>query len=233
MPYILSVKMSEELTPMWGENKVFESNEIFSIKGGGPPVNYSEHILRSHSLTHIEAPLHTQERGKSIDNYFSGDYFFGKAEVVRLKGDKFKKISSEKGKFLWEVTKDELAEACNHKVPNKLILTIDNYIKNENGFHDPDYVLVLSKEASVWLTSNEKFNFFGTSWKSSDFQETGSDRPIHNNLFKQAVIAECLDLEKVPEGTYFLVAYPLFINGASESPVTPVLFSRNEISDIL
>jgi len=107
------------------------------------------------------------------------------------------------------------------------------YPKNNDGYHDPNYVLTLGQEAADWLISSKDFNFYGTSWKSSDYTPGSTERPIHKTLFKQAVIAECLDLEAVPSGDYFIVAYPLRIKDSSESPVTPVLFTYDELKEIL
>ena len=79
----------------------------------------------------------------------------------------------------------------------------------------------------------ENLNLYGTSWKNSDFKPGSFDRPIHNTLFKSAVMLECLDLENVPAGNYFMTAYPIRIEGASESPVTPVLFTHDEIRSFI
>ncbi len=54
-------------------------------------------------------------------------------------------------------------------------------------------------------------------------------RPIHNTLFQKAVILECLDLAQVPEGRYFMSAFPIPLEGASEAPVCPVLFTANDL----
>jgi arylformamidase len=67
-------------------------------------------------------------------------------------------------------------------------------------------------------------------WKSSDYKPGSAERPIHKTLFKKAVILECLNLSEVPEGMYFLNAFPLRIEGASESPACPVLFTKNELA---
>jgi arylformamidase len=229
MPYILSPLITEESEGMWSEGQAYKKEGIYKIEEGKlPPVNYDKHIINSHSLTHAEAPMHTQENGKTIDSFFNGNFFHGKCRVVRLKGDNYKKVNTNT--FHWEVSLSELQLALDNKQPDKILLTIDNYKKNKDGYHDPNIVLTLTQEAADWLIENKSFSLYGTSWKSSDFKPGGVDRPIHNTLFKQAVILECLDLEKVPEGEYFLVAYPLRIKGASESPVTPVLFTYDEIN---
>ena len=70
---------------------------------------------------------------------------------------------------------------------------------------------------------------FGTSWKSTDFRPGLPDRPIHNEIFKKASIFECLKVHDVPAGSYFFVGVPLPIANASESPVCPALFTKEEL----
>jgi arylformamidase len=228
MPYILSPPITENLEGMWFEGPAYEKETIYSLKEGKvPPVNYDKHILKSHSLTHIEGSKHVDNAGKTVDEYFSGNYFYGDCTVIKLRGNNYQKL--DKGIHHWEVSKEELQTAIGSKKINKLLLTTENYPVNKNGFHDPHFVLTLSIEAASWLIENHNISLYGTSWKSSDFKPGSLDRPIHKKLFEKAVILECLDLKDVPEGNYFLMAYPLRINGSSESPVTPVLFEYGEL----
>ncbi len=217
---------------MWLEGEPYTKEPIYSIDGNMPPVNYSKHTFKPHSLTHAEGSLHTQENGRSIDTYFEANLFHGKVTVVRLKNNNFKLVDEIKNIYHWTVSLEELKDALGGSRPDKLILTVDDYPINEYGFHDPKKVLTLSQDAADWLIENNNFNLYGTSWKSSDFAPGSKDTPIHNTLFKQAVIIECLDLKTVPAGAYFLVSYPLNIKGASESPVTPVLFTKDEILNV-
>lgn len=235
MAYILSPMIGENLEGMWFEGSPYSSETIYEIQEGKlPPVNYDLHKIKSHSLTHAEAPKHTQKTGKGIEAYFDNKkYFYGKAVLVRLPGDNYQLVDKEKGIYHWEVSKEELLSSLNGVVPEKLILTSDKYPKLEGSpFHDPSYVLTLSQEAADWLVSDEKFHFYGTSWKSSDFKPGSAERPIHNTLFKKAIIMECLDLEKVPAGSYLFVGAPLPIVGASESPVCPMLLEKEDIADV-
>ena len=230
MPYILSPLITEESEGMWFEGAAYSRAPIYSIvPGEAPPVNYDKHIINSHSLTHIEAPKHVSNDGKTVDLFFNTNHFFGGCTVVKLVGDNYKSVGD--GIYHWEVSLTELQNALENKVPRKLLLTTEIYHKNKDGYHDPNYVLTLGSEAANWLVSSDEFNFYGTSWKSSDYAPGSMDRPIHKILFRNAVIAECLDLEKVPAGDSFIVAYPLRIKDSSESPVTPILFSYDELKN--
>lgn len=218
---------------MWGESSAYETKSLYSISNGKlPPVNYDEHILRPHSLTHFETPAHTSDGGKRLDYYYEHpEHFYGKTLVIRLKGNKYE--SKGDGIYHWVISKQEIVERLEAlkitETPQKILITTEFYLANSDGYHDPNSVLTLSQEAADYLISLDGFHLYGTSWKSSDFNPGKPERPIHNTLFKRAGILENLDLKHVPEGIYFMTAFPLPLENASESPVVPVLFSRDEL----
>ncbi len=212
----------------WFEGDAYEKESLYSIQEGKlPPVNYDKHILKPHSLTHIETPLHTQKEGKGIDYYFSThpEHFYGKCHVIKFKNNNW--VDRGNGIKQKEILLNELKDKID-KIENleKLLITIESVQENEFGYHDPNYVLTLSFEAAEHLTSLKGFNLFGTSWKSSDFMPGSAERPIHNELFKRALILEYINLKYVPEGEYFINCFPLNLEGASETPVTAVLFEK-------
>lgn len=234
MPYVLSPLLQNGSPGMWGEGSGFESRKIFEIcEGALPPVNYDSLTIRSHSVTHLEVPAHTDKNGYRLGHYFKErpECFFGKIVVIKLHGNKY--LSVGNNIFHWEVTANQIRERMEalgiFNVPEKLIISTPDYPVNSEGFHDPNYVLTLNKEAAEYLVSNPNFNLFGTSWKSSDFNPGSSNRPIHNTLFRRAVIIENLAVRSVPEGEYFIVSVPIAIENASESPVTPILFEKHEL----
>lgn len=230
MAYYIGQTINEAIPPLWGEERAFLKKNLFSIEPNKlPPVNYDSFIMNSHSLTHIEAESHVVKSGKNLDFYFNDlSYFIGPSLVVKLKGNRY--VQLENGKtWHWEVSKNELQSEMNRVLgnrsfPGKILLTTENYPVTSYGYHDPDYVLTLSQEAADYLISLHGFNLYGTTWKSSDYKPGSLERPIHKTLFKKAVILECLDLSKVPEGVYQLNAVPLKIEGASESPASPILY---------
>jgi arylformamidase len=242
MPYVLSPIIKVGSSAMWLEGAAYEKKNIYSIvEGKLPPVNYDEHLLRPHSLTHVETNKHTQKDGDGIDVKYQENlsYFYGSAIVIRLRGNNYKLVDESKNIYHWEVAVTEITDSLkriqNIKLNDieKILLTTDNYFENQEGFHDPNYVLTLSQEASDFLVGLPKFNLYGTSWKSSDYKPGSSERPIHNTIFKKALIVECLKLKDVPEGTYFLTCFPLPLEGASETPVVPVLFEKNELQKFI
>jgi len=225
--YLLSPKISTDLQGMWFEGSAYERQSIYSINDSSPPpVNYDKHTLKPHSITHMEAPAHTLDNGNTVDYFFNDlTNFIGKALVIKVKKGSYKLVDKEKSIYHWEISLNELKEELDRytNIPSKIIVTTPNYPTIESGFHDPRYVLTLSQEAADYLISLPNFHMYGTSWKSSDFKPGSKERPIHNTLFKSAYIVENLTLNNVPEGLYEYTGIPLYLDGASESPIMPVL----------
>jgi arylformamidase len=235
MPYVLSPRINHGSSAMWMEGPAYEKRIIYSISSGKlPPVNYDEHILRPHSLTHFETPAHTNADGKRLDSFYKDlNYFFGSTLVIKLQGNKYE--SKGNGIYHWIISRQEIEDkvSIQKTIPNKILISTDFYPLNNDGYHDPNYVLTLSQEAADYLISLKEFHLYGTSWKSSDYNSGRTERPIHNTLFKKAGILENLDLKNVPEGIYFIAAFPLPLEEASESPVVPVLFTKEELANYI
>ncbi|MDD4974030.1 MAG: hypothetical protein PHY93_06745 [Bacteriovorax sp.] len=233
-PYVLSPIIEEGSEGLWGEGSPYERKNIYKIQNEKlPSVNYDEHILKPHSLPHVEGSKHTQQDGHTIDYYFRKmpQCFYGDCVLLKFTNPNFASVNEEKTIFHWEITKDELIQKLTSVVGEsyklkKIAITIDDSIlpKNSKNYHDPNYVVTLSVAAANFLISLDEFNAFLTSWKSSDFMPGKKERPIHDILFKKAVIFECLTFFGVPEGKYFLSAFPLPLKNASESPCCPVFF---------
>lgn len=242
MPYFISPKVKRGQPGLWMEGSAYEVESIIDINADDPqkpPVNYEKHILKPHSMCHMESPLHILKNGHTIDHYFNKENFaclWGKALVIKLKGNSFKKSNRLENHWQWAVTKEELSQAIQElgKNPNdleKLLLTVEN-LPLKDDQHDQSYVLTLSSEAANWLVSLPKFNAYGTTWKSTDFEPGSRERPIHKIIFQKAAIFELLDLKHVPQGEYLFVGAPIHLDGASESPVSPALFTKNEMLNL-
>ena len=236
MPYILAPTIRKNMPGLWREGAPYSSEVIYDIcstDAQSPPVHYESHLIKPHSICHYDAPGHVLPGGETIDQLLEGKpaIFFGPTLVVRLKSPRFLPANTTGGISHWLVGKEDLRSAIAKLTPNhhpeKVFLTFENaprdfYASNEQA-------ITLSLEAVEWLTSEPSFNLFGTVWKSTDFQPGSRERPIHRTLFRQAGIIECLDLTGVPEGQYFLSAFPIPLAGATESPVCPVLFRADEL----
>ncbi|WKZ57677.1 MAG: hypothetical protein QY326_03150 [Bdellovibrionota bacterium] len=239
MPYILSPCIPVGVPGLFGEGPAYERSVLYDIHSNDPahpPVNYGMHSLRPHSIPHVDFPAHIIEDAATAEWFFQERTmrsFYGPVLVVQLQGGKWVDSERAAGSSVWRISEQELRSAVQRvsgsaEVPEKLFITARDVPRTKHGFHDSRFVLVLSESAAHWLASNPRFNAFGTSWKSSDFEPASRNRPVHRILLRQALLFEQLKLDHVPEGQYFLSAFPLPLEGASESPCTPVLFEKSD-----
>jgi kynurenine formamidase len=234
MTYVISNIISVGLPGLWAEGSPYFKSNIYRIEEGKlPPVNYDSHQIKPHSITHVETLAHVDKTGNTIDYFIKNhiEYFFGNCLLIKLKPD-YKELSV--GLFQHEVSLGELVNKIEifggiKQIPGKVLLTTENYHENKYGFHDENYILTLSIEAAQFLTDIPQFHLFGTSWKSCDYQPGKADRPIHKILLNNGIAYELLKLNHVPEGFYYFTGIPLYLENASESPVTPVLIDNNHI----
>lgn len=243
MPYFLSPMIRKSAPPLWMEGDPYSSQVIYDIQSTDPktpPVHYESHTLKPHSLCHMEAPGHTMPGGKTVEAFFEGSQsqcFYGPAVVVRL-GPPSWQPTNTPGNVHWEISLDSLTQAVVRvtgrlAVPERLLVTPDQVPVTSEGEHSPSHAFTLSVEAAEWLSSEPNFKTFGTSWKSTDFKPGERVRPIHERIFRRAAIFECLKLNEVPEGVYFWVGFPLPLVGATESPLAPALFTKEELKAFL
>jgi kynurenine formamidase len=235
MPYVISPLVDSEAPGLWAEGGAYSQEMIYDICSADPklpPVNYSSHLLKPHSMCHFDAPSHIIKDGPTIDHLIATEpkIFFGPVVVVRLKEPKFSRHLKAPLVQHWEVSLSELlANLGRLRIENfqKILITFEGAQKD--FYQDSSLALTVSEEVANWLKDVKKINLFGTVWKSTDFRPGSRERPIHKILFAAGGILECLNLAGVPEGKYFISAFPLYLKGASESPVCPVLFSEDEL----
>ncbi|MDX9789438.1 MAG: hypothetical protein RBT61_01270 [Candidatus Kapabacteria bacterium] len=229
MIYVIGNKIHKNTPGLWGEGEAYVRNEIYrKVENKLPPVNYDGHHIKPHSLTHAESAKHTSNQGRTVDMMIKDnpEYFYGECLLVKLESDY---VEIAEGIYKKEIGTDELKQKINELnngvIPRKILITSHDYKRNYIGYHDPSYILVLSRAAAEFLTGDSELHLYGTSWKSSDYQPNSIERPIHDILLSKGVIFELLDLYDVPEGKYIFSGMPLYIENSSESPVTPILIS--------
>lgn len=235
MPYILAPIVKKNMPGMWAEGSPYSTETIYDICSNDmslPPVHYEMHALKPHSICHFDAPGHIIQNGKTIDELIeqTPEIFYGSVTVLNLKKPNFNPHQNAPHIQHWEVTLEELKNGLAHlnvSSIRKLFLTFEG--AKENFFNDPKHALTLSVDAATWLTSEFDFNLFGTIWRSTDFQPGTRERPIHRILFNKGGILECINLTHVPEGNYFLSAFPIPLEGATESPTCPILYTSSEL----
>ena len=236
MPYFLAPEITKDQPGLWSEGNPYASQVIYDICSGDestPPVHYEGHTLKPHSICHFDAPGHITSGAGGIDTLYKlrPEIFYGPAFVVVLENPRFTPHTSAPGVKHWRVSLEELetaiTKAKTSRPIEKLILSFKGITKD--FYKDSTHAFTLSLDAAQFLKSNSGFNLLATPWKSVDFEPGSRERPIHKLLLPTCGILECLNLEGVPPGEYFLSAAPLPLQGATESPVSPVLFRRDEL----
>jgi arylformamidase len=159
--------------------------------------------MSSHSGTHIDAPSHYLEQGAGVDE-IPLSHLMGWCIVAD--------ISSVKGEL----------SPCNLEgktgKTNKILLKTS--FSEQTEFRE-DYPS-LGEEAAEFLV-DEGFHCIGTDAPSIEkFNCNGS---VHRKLLSAGtVIIEMLDLWRVPEGEYWMIALPLRLRGLDGSPCRALLF---------
>lgn len=196
-------------------------NEKTVVYPGNPPVKFESEMsltsksrltkisFGSHTGTHIDAPRHALENGKTIEE-ITLSTFVGICRVLDLSTCETEITVADLEKF--EIKKDEriLAKTRNSEV-------------GFEEFHD-NYVY-LSSEAAQYLAKKD-IMLFGIDALS--VKKRGlSDNTSHTTLLSKDIpIIEGLNLQNIEAGEYFLVALPLEFTGIDGSPARVVLFSN-------
>ena len=189
----------------WLDDEEVELRQELSIANGAA-YNLSRLTCSSHVGTHIDAPYHFTEGGKTIDQVSLQD-LMGEALVVEV--DVEDRITAQElANVDFETYKRIL-----FKTRNSALLTSEDFTK--------DYV-ALDYSAAELLVENH-VRVVGIDYLSIDESET-DEHPVHKLLTgNDVIILEELDLSKVAPGAYFMVALPLKLNGCDGAPARVVL----------
>lgn len=193
--------------------KIFDiSQEVFTCKvfpGDPSPVrekklsinegevcNLTAFNMCAHNGTHVDAPYHFLNDGKTIDQV-DMDRFIGPAYVIEHEGD----IEKEDAENMIKAAKKSSAEAA------KRILVKGN--------------ATVTKDAAK-VFAREKLKLFGNESQTVGPE----DAPMEVHLImlgEEIVLLEGIRLSDVEEGEYILNAAPLNLGGADGAPCRAIL----------
>ena len=155
----------------------------------GDLYNLSSFSMCAHNGTHVDAPNHFLEHGKTIDE-IGLDVFVGPCYVARCDGE-VKKSEAEK-----ILEKANLVHAG-----NRILLAGD---------------IVVTEEAAE-VFANAKVKLIGN--ESQSVGPVEAPMSVHLILLRaEVVLLEGIVLENVEEGKYFLSAAPLNLAGCEGAP---------------
>jgi arylformamidase len=162
--------------------------------------------MSAHTGTHVDAPLHFTEGGQAIDE-LDLELYWGAAQVV---------TSAKRAGPL----EPEDLEGYDISRARRLL------VRSEAGDDSPDQfpeAYAYPSPALAEYLGNLGICLYGSDGPSMDDANSKSLDGHHALRRQNIAILEWLDLKKVPDGIYELVAMPLKIAGGDGSPVRAVL----------
>ncbi len=184
--------------------------KVSSIENDGFVV--SRISIGTHTGTHVDAPSHIFNNGKTIDELHVST-FTGKAVLLDLSSGDF------------PITADELEKAYvpYNSEDNVNIILIRS--KNSSSYSlDPDVGRKLAPTAGTWILEHG-FQVVGVDTLSVD---TGSSLVNHELFLQNEMnIVEYLHLSEVVPGIYYFMCLPLKLVGCDGSPARAVLMDMS------
>ena len=195
----ISYPVHPNLTPTWPSARKVEFIKKKDMCCGDA-VNDTDLHFNLHTGTHIDAPLHFLENGKSIDQ-MPLSQFLGECFVVDIGESK-------------EIRPEHFESA---KIPKdiKRILT-----KTKNSFNwTPDFnkeFIGLTLDAAKWM-ADRKIVLYGNDYLS--VQPYKGNNEIHKVLLNaETVLIEGLYMPSVMQGLYELICLPMFLKDVEAAP---------------
>lgn len=167
----------------------------------GALYNLTEFHMCAHNGTHVDAPYHFIDNGKTIDE-IALEKFIGPAYVAAHEGD----LGAEAAREILMRAKAEDERSA------KRVLLKGNLVVTAEAAE------VFAREG-VYLVGNESQTV------------GPEDAPMHVHLIllgAEVVLLEGIRLAHVPEGVYFLNAVPLNLGGSDGAPCRAVLIKTEE-----
>ena len=189
------IDISRELfsTPVYPGDPV-PRRELVRRMELGDSYNLSGFYTGCHSATHVGAPRHFIDDGKTVDE-MELSRFVGRCTVVAAQG------------IVTGADIDRIMPYC-------------------------EKMLLFKGEGEAFLSTSAAFALAsaGVTLVGTDAWSIGAphaeEGPHVELLSAEIPILEGLDLSQVEEGTYTLLAFPLFLKGAEASPVRAVLLDE-------
>ena len=196
--------------PVWPGNPLVDLTPVQSFPQGDE-VTISKLSLGAHTGTHMDAPLHFIEAGKTIDEV-PLEIGLGRARVIEIENREV-------------ITLEEL-ERHAIEANERLLFKTHNSARDLFAKDDftEDYVYI-STEAGEYL-ADRRVKLVGVDYVSvGGYQKNAPE--VHRALLGGGVwIVEGLDLSSTPPGEYDLLCLPLKLKGLEASPVRALLRPR-------
>ena len=202
MIYDITLPLTGDM-PVWPDEPGPELTPLSRISDGDP-ANVTRLTLGSHTGTHVDAPRHFLNEGRTVDA-LALDALCGPARVIHVDD-----ATSVKRRHL----------EPHRGVERILLQTRNESLWNKRGFQK-DFVY-LEPDAADWLVA-QRVRLVGIDYLSIE-QFNSRDYHTHHTLLGAGiVIVEGLDLRRIEPGDYDLYCLPLKVVGADGAPGRAVL----------
>lgn len=206
----ISITLSQDTIIYPGDPKP-EYGLIFSLKNNDiANVGYIKTGI--HHGTHVDVPYHFKNGLKTFDK-ISMDYWIGKVYVVDL-------TSVEKC-----VIDTDFREVSLRKYKRILLKTKNSMIYYKKADFDKNFIYLDKSACKLFIESGIKT--VGLDYITVD-PYGSKDFLAHKTLLYNGIcIIECINLENVEQGEYFLMCLPLKLKGTDGSPARAVLLNKD------
>jgi arylformamidase len=202
------IDISRTLSPaiaVWPGDTPFSLSTSLSLAGGAI-VNLTTLTLSAHTGSHIDAPYHFQQAGATVEA-LSLEPYWGPAQVVT--------VSQEEGGLLPEAFAGyDLRRAPRLLVRSACSEMDPGVFPSAFVYPTPELAAILSQQGVI---------LYGSDAPSMDAADSKTLAGHHALAAHDVAILEGLDLSRVADGLYELVALPLKIAGGDGSPVRAAL----------
>jgi arylformamidase len=210
---LLSHKLDSK-TPSFAGGPTLLITPLKEIRTGGSSNSYAL-TFPNHLGTHVDAPRHSDDRGRAVADYTMSSYEFLHPAVLEItKGESEMITSAELKRYEDEIEGADLLllltgfQECRKKDPEK-------YMRRNPG---------VSAEAAAYLASRfPKLRALGFDFISlSAVQNREEGRRAHRALLadRDFFIIEDMDLSNVPKHVNRVLVVPLLVEGVDSSPCT-------------
>ncbi|HPA47907.1 MAG TPA: cyclase family protein [bacterium] len=209
----ITVSLRNE-TVVWPGDTPFKRVVEHSFEDGSSYV-LSHLLMTAHAGTHVDAPLHIVEGGKSVEKLDPG-IFIGPCRVVLHEKDR-------------HIDSGDIDKMHLDGVERVLFRTRNSQLWDVPSFRE-DYV-------ALTVSAAEKLVDLEVKLVGLDYLSIGpfgeEDEEIHRILLgNQVIVMESLDLRNAEPGDYELIALPLKIVGGEAAPVRAVLRSPASVEEL-
>lgn len=196
------------LMPVWPGDPPVVLEQVESMDRGGH-ANVSKLVCSVHTGTHVDAPHHFLNDGRTVEG-LDLDILIGLAEVVRIPDP------------VRLVTGDVLGQAGIRAGTRRLLLKTSNskfWLEGSDSFQEE--FTAISPDGAEWLI-NAGIELVGVDYLSVAPFSQGT--ATHQLLLGQGIIVvEGLDLSQVEAGEYELYCLPMKIAGSDGAPARVIL----------